>query len=150
MFRFFVSCGRTEKRRISVEIRMISTRGKIMKTNTTKLRRALTAFAMTGAILAFSELSAQSLQVVENYERIATEDRKDLNISGKDAGAWQTITPATAENERHFSDTIFRNNTLSTPGYDWHGGGVLGILNQTDTPIVTSFKNTEFSGNKTG
>lgn len=119
-----------------------------MKTNTTKLRHALTAFAMTGAILAFSELSAQSLPVVENHERTATEDRKDLNITGKDGGAWKTITPATAENERHISDTIFRNNTLSTPGYDWHGGGVFGILNQTDTPIVTSFKNTEFSGNK--
>lgn len=112
-----------------------------MKTNTTKLRHALTAFAMTGAILAFSELSAQSLHFVENHERIATEDNYDC-------GAWKTITPETAENDRHFSDTTFRNNTLLTPGYDWQGGGVLGIQNKKDTPIVTSFKNTEFSGNK--
>ena len=37
-----------------------------MKTNTTKLRRALTAFAMTGAMLAFSELYAQTTVVISD------------------------------------------------------------------------------------
>ena len=45
-----------------------------MKTNTTKLRRALTTFAMTGAMLASTTLLAQSTQTIENYERTSTSD----------------------------------------------------------------------------
>ena len=43
-----------------------------MKTNTTKLRRALTAFAMTGAMLAVSELYAQTTVVISDQTQGTT------------------------------------------------------------------------------
>ncbi|MBE6426359.1 MAG: hypothetical protein E7029_10310, partial [Planctomycetaceae bacterium] len=71
MFRFFVSCERTEKCRISVEILETIIRGNIMKTNTTKLRRALNTFAKTGKItLTASALMALALSAPVNAKSI--------------------------------------------------------------------------------
>ena len=52
-----------------------------MKTNTTKLRRALTAFAMTGAMLAISELCPAA----EHFSTDTTIEKKNETIDAGDS-----------------------------------------------------------------
>ena len=81
-----------------------------MKTNTTKLRRALTAFAMTGAMLAFSELYAQTTVEISDQTQGTT----------KVTNAVVNVDPNSAATIDAGEKVLLKgtgNNTLNGTGY---------------------------------
>ena len=148
MFRFFVSCGRTEKCRISVEILETIIRGNIMKTNTTKLRRALNTFAKTGKItLTATALMALALSAAPADAKSITDTLVDGDTVTIEQATTVTSPIVLPESLTIRSNTPGTEYTISVAPADANEGSLFTVPSgQISTLTAESIKFTGGTG----
>ncbi|MBO5437115.1 MAG: hypothetical protein J6A23_05590, partial [Thermoguttaceae bacterium] len=121
-----------------------------MKTNTTKLRRALTAFAMTGAMLAISELCPAA----EHFSTDTTIEKKNETVdaggskyytAGDSVTVNADFTGSTFSNARNDSGTELSEGSIISGG-NWIITGGTFQNNSTETINTTNSGNRSSGG----